>query len=201
LFLQFGWGVASLRCHELNCTSGILKRIQGCDEMRGFKRQWRAGPNEWDAKLQPMRLVIDTNTLLSIYLYRDARHTPLRAAYAQGCEDVLLMDALCYEELAHVLRHRQFEKVRQQHGIETEPLLIAIADECEWISSAVPQGMPALPVCRDPDDQKFLLLAARGKADALVSYDKAVLKCRGRVPFTVARPEELARLRLKTEGR
>ncbi len=143
-----------------------------------------------------MRLVIDTNTLLSIYLYRDARHTPLRDGYLSGA-DTLLMDAVCYEELAHVLRHRQFEKVREKNGIDIEPLLIAIADECEWIASAVPQGMPALPVCRDADDQKFLLLAARGKADALVSFDKAVLKCRGRVPFTIARPEELARLRKK----
>ena len=144
-----------------------------------------------------MRLVIDTNTLLSIYIYRDVRHTPLRDAYTSGA-DTLLMDAVCYEELAHVLRHRQFEKVRVENGIDIEPLLISITNECEWIASAVPQGMPALPVCRDADDQKFLLLAARGKADALVSFDKAVLKCRGRVPFTIARPEELARLRKKT---
>ena len=144
-----------------------------------------------------MRLVIDTNTLLSIYIYRDARHTPLRDGYVSGADN-LLMDAVCYEELAHVLRHRQFEKVRVSNGIDIEPLLIAITNECEWIASAVPQCMPALPVCRDPDDQKFLLLAARGRADALVSFDRAVLKCRGRVPFTIARPEELARLRMRT---
>ncbi len=143
-----------------------------------------------------MRLVIDTNTLLSIYLYRDVRHVPLRDAYASGA-DTLLMDAVCYEELAHVLRSKRFEKVRTANAIDIEPLLISITNECEWIASAVPQGMPALPVCRDPDDQKFLLLAARGKADALVSFDKAVLKCRGRAPFTIARPEELARLRKK----
>jgi uncharacterized protein len=141
-----------------------------------------------------MRLVIDTNILLSIYLYADPRHVSLRERYTCGA-DVLLMDAVCYEELAHILRHRQFEAVRVKNSINVEPLLIAISNECEWIASAVPQGMPALPICRDPDDQKFLLLAARGRADALTSYDKALLKCRGRVPFTIARPEELARLR------
>jgi uncharacterized protein len=146
-----------------------------------------------------MRIVIDTNILLSIYLYRDARHIPLRERYICGA-DVLLMDAVCYEELAHVLRHRQFEDVRVKNEIDVEPLLITISEECEWIASAVPQGMPALPICRDADDQKFLLLAARGRADALASYDKAVLKCRGRVPFTIARPEELAKLRKKPEA-
>jgi predicted nucleic acid-binding protein len=64
-----------------------------------------------------MRIVIDTNILLSIYLYRDARHIPLRERYICGA-DVLLMDAVCYEELAHVLRHRQFEDVRVKNGID-----------------------------------------------------------------------------------
>ncbi len=138
-----------------------------------------------------MRLVIDTNILLSIYLYADPRHTPLRARYTCGA-DVLLMDALCYEELAYMMRSRHFEKVRVANAIHVEPLLIKIADECEWIASAIPQGMQALPSCRDPDDQKFLLLAARGNADALLSYDKALLKCKGRVRFMISRPEQLA---------
>jgi uncharacterized protein len=190
------FGFAGLLRHGLNCTPGIFKRIRACDELRGSALELRFKRSEQNAKLQPMRLVIDTNILLSIYLYRDARHIPLRDAYTAGA-DCLLMDAVCYEELAHVLRHKQFENVRNANAVEVEPLLISISNECEWIASAVPQGMPALPVCRDPDDQKFLLLAARGKADALVSFDKAVLKCRGRVPFTIARPEELARLRKK----
>jgi uncharacterized protein len=138
-----------------------------------------------------MRLVIDTNILLSIYLYGDSRHTPLRERYTCGA-DLLLMDALCYEELTHMMRSRHFEKVRVANAIDVEPLLIKIADECDWIASAIPQGMPALPSCRDPDDQKFLLLAARGNADALLSYDKALLKCKGRVRFTISRPEQLA---------
>ena len=35
---------------------------------------------------------------------------------------------------------------------------------------------PRLPQCSDPDDQKFIELAAACKADALLSKDKQVLK-------------------------
>ena len=49
---------------------------------------------------------------------------------------------------------------------------------------------PALPRCRDRDDQKFLELAARAQADVLVSKDKALLKLRGRtrLPFRILTP-------------
>jgi uncharacterized protein len=178
-----------------------------CDELRGFARELRPGQNECPrktiplhAKLPRMRLVLDTNIMVSIYLYGDARHTPLRAAYAPKrtyaatvSTATLLMDAYCYEELAHVLRSRRFEKVRSETKADVDALLLTIADECEWIASAVPQGMPALPICRDPDDQKFLALAARGRGDALLSYDKALLKCRGRTRFAILRPEEFPR--------
>lgn len=142
-----------------------------------------------------MRLVLDTNILVSIYLYADPRHTPLlKPNAAQGSQTVLI-DAVCYEELAQVLRSDQFKDIRQRRSVDAETLLHQIADTCEWIASAIPPTMPALPICRDADDQKFLALAARGRADALLSYDKALLKCRGRTPFAIMRPEEFVRWR------
>jgi putative PIN family toxin of toxin-antitoxin system len=146
-----------------------------------------------------MRLVLDTNILVSIYLYGDARHTPLRERYCAGLEpaSALLMDAVCYEELAHVLRSARFHGVRTERALDADAVLLTVADEAQWIASAVPQNMPALPICRDPDDQKFLHLAARGNADALLTFDKALLKCRGRVPYAIMRPEEYARWSMK----
>lgn len=49
----------------------------------------------------------------------------------------------------------------------------------------------ALPRCADPDDQKFLELAAACGADALVTKDDALLRLRARLPFRVVRPAEL----------
>ncbi|HPV22954.1 MAG TPA: PIN domain-containing protein, partial [Casimicrobium sp.] len=45
------------------------------------------------------------------------------------------------------------------------------------------------PKCSDRDDQKFLNAALCGRADALLTYDRAVLKLRKRVPFAITKPE------------
>jgi predicted nucleic acid-binding protein len=51
-----------------------------------------------------------------------------------------------------------------------------------------------LPRCSDPDDQKFLALAAAAGAAALVSKDRAVLKLRRRCApwFRILTPAEAA---------
>ena len=45
-----------------------------------------------------------------------------------------------------------------------------------------------LPVCRDPDDQPFLVLAEAGSADVLVTGDKALLDLHGRTKFKIETP-------------
>jgi len=48
----------------------------------------------------------------------------------------------------------------------------------------------SLPRCKDPDDQKFLELAARTGANLLVSKDKALLRLARKpgLPFRIATP-------------
>jgi predicted nucleic acid-binding protein len=41
---------------------------------------------------------------------------------------------------------------------------------------ACPDNLPHLPLCRDPDDQKFLALAATCQVTALLSKDKRLLE-------------------------
>jgi predicted nucleic acid-binding protein len=45
-----------------------------------------------------------------------------------------------------------------------------------------------LPLCRDPDDQMFILLAAGAGAEALVSDDRQLLRMRRRLPFKIETP-------------
>jgi predicted nucleic acid-binding protein len=51
-----------------------------------------------------------------------------------------------------------------------------------------------MPRCSDPDDQKFIELAAAAQAQGLVSKDHAVLKLRRRCAplFRIMTPEEAA---------
>jgi predicted nucleic acid-binding protein len=55
-------------------------------------------------------------------------------------------------------------------------------------------AVSGLPRCSDPDDQKFIELAAAARAGALVSKDRAVLKLRRRCApwFRVMTPAEAA---------
>jgi predicted nucleic acid-binding protein len=49
-----------------------------------------------------------------------------------------------------------------------------------------------LPVCRDPDDQKFLEAALAARADFLVTKDQALLELAQRVSqFRILTPAEL----------
>jgi predicted nucleic acid-binding protein len=51
---------------------------------------------------------------------------------------------------------------------------------------------PGVPRCSDPDDQKFIELAAASRAQGLISKDRAVLKLRRRCApyFRIMTPAE-----------
>jgi putative PIN family toxin of toxin-antitoxin system len=55
-----------------------------------------------------------------------------------------------------------------------------------------------LPVCRDKDDQKFLVCAQSAQADFLITKDKALLKLARKTTrlglFTIASPEAWTKL-------
>lgn len=55
-----------------------------------------------------------------------------------------------------------------------------IAAEFDSLITCVTPDLPCsdirLPICRDPDDQKFLELSRAANADVLITKDKALLK-------------------------
>lgn len=134
-----------------------------------------------------MRLVIDTNVLVSALIFKDSRHLPLRAAWTEKRFTPLLSIAT-YRELKRVLGYRMFaiDDDRIQEAIA------AIGPFVEWVT--IDEVKTAtLPKCSDRDDQKFLDVALCGNADAILTYDKALLKLRRRaLSFAIRKPEELA---------
>jgi predicted nucleic acid-binding protein len=58
-------------------------------------------------------------------------------------------------------------------------------------AQAAASTLAALPLCADPDDQKFLELAARCGADCLVTGDRELLKLARRVPFAILTADAL----------
>jgi len=134
-----------------------------------------------------LRLVLDTNVWLDWLVFKDAGLEPLRKAHAAGKVEAVI-DEACDAELQRVLAYDlgkyRLDASRQERTME----------EMRKISSKVTTFASSLPRCADPDDQKFLELAASAKADALVTKDMALLDLAGRVPFRIVTPKDLGLL-------
>lgn len=119
----------------------------------------------------PPRAVFDTNVLLDFWVFDDPLARALRAAFDDGCIVALRSDE-CDAELADVLA-----RPRLALDVQRRSALLAA-----WRAKAAPIA-PVLPAgfaCSDPHDQKFVDLASSGRADVLVSKDRALLALRKR---------------------
>ena len=117
-----------------------------------------------------VRVVLDTNVLLSLFVFADSRYAPLRGRLESGAW-LALTDARCLHEFQRVLAYPMFslDAAAQAAALEAYARLATVV-------TAPPADPVALPECEDPDDQKFLELARDGKAQWLVTSDKALLK-------------------------
>lgn len=134
-----------------------------------------------------MKLVLDTNVVLEILHWQDLRSTTIADAIAAGRARCLTDDS-CLAELRRVLAYPQFAR----DELAQQALYDRYAGLAERVGMA-PDELPALPKCRDTDDQKFLELAARGGAELLVTRDRELLRLarsrRHPPPFAILTPE------------
>ncbi len=121
---------------------------------------------------EAVRIVFDTNVLLSLFVFKDSRFAPFRDEVAAG-RWIALASAPCLAEYRRVLGYPLFalEAAQQEAAYAAYLALASMID-------AVPQSALALPRCKDRDDQKFLELARDGGAHWLVTADKLLLRLR-----------------------
>ena len=117
-----------------------------------------------------LRLVLDTNTVLALWMFRDPALEFLRLRAEAGALTLLTRDD-AVEELNRVLAYRQFALDET-----TRTTLLADYLRRATHSPAPEAGAAPLPACRDADDQKFLEIARDGAAEALLTRDKALLR-------------------------
>lgn len=132
----------------------------------------------------PLRVVLDTNVLLSALLFTDGRLAPLRRAWQSG-QLVPLVGRATVEELLRVLTYPKFRLT----AAEREDLLADLLPFCETV--VVGDPIDDLPPCRDVDDRMFLELAVAGRADALVSGDADLLALADRFEVPIITPAAL----------
>jgi len=116
-----------------------------------------------------LRLVLDTNVALSLWVFADSRFAALLDLVRAG-RLVALTSPDCLAEFERVLAYPEF-------GLEQGRQRRILADYAAIVQLVAAESTgPALPQCRDGDDQKFLELARDGRADYLLTSDKALLK-------------------------
>ena len=131
-----------------------------------------------------MKLVLDTQIWLDWLVFDDPGVRRLRNAVHLGRAEIV-MDAACDAELERVLAYDL-----GKHSI-SKPAQRAALDQARRLAHRVEVvAVKGLPQCRDPDDQKFIELAAATNADALVTKDRELLRMRRRLPFRVMPPGE-----------
>lgn len=118
----------------------------------------------------PPRIVLDTNVCLDLLVFGDPVLDPLRAALQSGAV-VAIGDAPCRAEWQRVLAYPvlRLDEIARVARLADYDDLMTMAEDA-------PAPACALPRCSDPDDQKFLQLAAASGAQWLLTRDDALLR-------------------------
>jgi len=127
-----------------------------------------------------VRIVLDTNVLISSIFFGGPPSEILKA-WRDGRVRLVLSPEILdeYNRVSNLLGE-------QYPGIDVEPVLNMIAFNSDLVQA------PALleRVCDDPADDKFLACAIAGKANAIVSGDKHLLRLLAHQGIRIIRPAE-----------
>jgi putative PIN family toxin of toxin-antitoxin system len=133
------------------------------------------------------RIILDTNIWLDWLVFNDASLLYLKKEVSEGRAEVFI-DAACEAELERVLAYPL-----GKHSIDAAAQAACLAEarrtarRIDTIASEADRKQ--LPLCRDPDDQKFLELALAAGAQFLVTKDHALLELARRVQaFRIVTP-------------
>lgn len=130
-----------------------------------------------------LRIVLDTNVLVSALLFPGQLEW-LRRAWQGGS----VVPLLSHDTAAELLRVLHYPKFRLS-AAERSELLADLLPYCETIAEE--STTLDIPLCRDPDDRKFLSLALAAQADALVTGDADLIELAGRCPISILSPARL----------
>jgi putative PIN family toxin of toxin-antitoxin system len=135
---------------------------------------------------------MDTNIVMDMLHFAN-RHTALLAAPIGSGQLQCFTDRHCFAELERVCAYPEFGMTAPQQ----QALLDAYRQFVSFCEATDEENFP-LPRCRDPDDQKFLILAARCQGDLLITRDKLLLRLAGHrrlpPPFRILSAEAAVKL-------
>ena len=111
-----------------------------------------------------MRLVVDTNVLISALLIGTSLPAHLVVLWREGRFDLLTSA----EQLDELMRVTRYPKIRERL---TPALAGRLINELREVAVLV-TNLPTVTICADPFDNYLLAMAAAGSTDFLVTGDK-----------------------------
>jgi len=129
-----------------------------------------------------MRVVLDTNVVVSATLIRGGNEDRILRAWQRGAFDLVLSLPIL-AEIGRALFYEKLQKFRWMSEEEVTSLLEALGQE----SILVP-GDATLKVSRDPADDKFLAAAIERRARYVVSGDEDLLAVKAYQGIRIVRP-------------
>ena len=127
-----------------------------------------------------MRIVLDTNVFVSGVFFGGPPYRILNAW--RDSHLILVLSAEILDEYRRVGE----DLTERYAGVELAPFLRLIVAHAEFVE---PKPLPS-PVCRDPDDDKFLACATAGGVQAIVSGDKDLLSLSGFRSIPILTPRQ-----------
>ena len=118
--------------------------------------------------MKSLRVVMDTNIVLSALVFANARMRILRNRWMSD-QIIPLISQATTQELIRVLAYPKFGLTE----LDQRELLENYLPFCETV--VLPKQQPEIPHCKDRFDQMFLELAVAAQADVLVTGDKDLL--------------------------
>jgi putative PIN family toxin of toxin-antitoxin system len=130
-----------------------------------------------------MRVVLDTNVIVSAYLPEPGVPAKIVAAWRAGAFDLLVSAALL-AEYAGVLG---YVRIRERHRMTSQQIELEVK-AIEQDGLLVEPGEVRRVVADDPDDDQVLACAAAGRANYIVSGDRHLLSLHEYLGIRILRP-------------
>jgi len=125
--------------------------------------------------MMPVRVVLDTNCLVSALIFSHGKAGQLRSAWQRGG----IIPLVCRETVTELIRVLGYPKF----NLEREDIDSLLADLLPW-AEAVEVGVThdTIEALRDTDDTIFIRMAQTADAAFLVSGDRHLLELRDKFP-------------------
>jgi uncharacterized protein len=136
-----------------------------------------------------MRIVLDTNVIISSFLVSLGSPARIIAGWRAGLFDLVVSPVLLaeYEEVLG------YDRIVRRHGMTPEQIGAEVAAIHRFALEVEPQSVPAV-IQADPDDDHVLACAVAGRANYIISGDPHLLDVRTYEGIRILSPAAFAAL-------